>query len=678
MILLMQNKLLTSREINWLGFNARVLQEADDPTVPLMERIRFLAIYSNNLDEFFRVRVPVLKKIKKSVERSVRRPRKILEQVVGIVRQQQTKFNRIWKRIIEELKKEKVFLINDKHLDEEQKAFVRDYFDREVSSSIIPLFIEDMAKLPAFGDENIFLGIVMQRRFRDRTFALIEIPTKIHSRFVLLPAKGGEQRIMLLEDLVRFNLPRIFGHLGYKSFKAYMFKVTKDAEIDIDNDISTSFIQKIEKGLKNRRKAKTIRFQYDKQMDQELLAFLIHKLHLTYRDSIIPGGPIRNFRDFMHFPARLHDGDDRPQPFKHPLLAESLRVSDVVMRQDVLLHFPYHTFNSIIDLLREAAMDPDVKSIKITAYRLAPASKICNALINAARNGKKVHVVLELRAYSDEEANLHWKARLEDEGVKVSVGIPQMKVHAKICVVKKRMGNQMRQYGFIGTGNLNEETALRYIDLYLLTSDPAIMADVDRIFTVLENPQTKWNQLALCKTLLVSPVNMRKEITKLIDREIKAAKSGSAAKMTLLLNSVTDEKLIKKLEEAASAGVEMKLIIRSVFCADSPKMRAISIVDEFLEHARILLFYHGGKEEIYLSSADWMVRNLDYRIEVAVPIRDEVIKNELKHILKIKWSDNVKARWLDRELSNQYVTGPGLVRSQVAVYEYLKRKRLPS
>lgn len=669
---------MTSREINWLGFNARVLQEADDPTVPLVERIRFLAIYSNNLDEFFRVRVPVLKKIKKNVESNVRKTRKILEQVVDIVRQQQIKFNRIWKKIIEELKKEKVFLIDDKHLAEEQKSFVKDYFDREVSSSIIPLFIEDMAKLPAFGDDNIFLGVVMQRGLHGRTFALIEIPTKIHSRFILLPSKEGEQHIMLLEDLVRFNLPRIFGHLGYKSIKGYMFKVTKDAGIDIDNDMSTSFIQKIEKGLKNRRKAKTIRFQYDKQMDQELLAFLIRKLHLTFRDSLIPGGPIRNFRDFMHFPARLHDGDQRPTPFKHPQLAESLRVSDVVMRQDLLLHFPYHSFNSIIDLLREAAMDPDVKSIKITAYRLAPASKICNALINAARNGKKVHVVLELRAYSDEEANLRWKAQLEDEGVKVSVGIPQMKVHAKICVIKKRVGKQIRAYGFIGTGNLNEETAARYIDFFLLTSDPMIMGDVDRIFAALEDPQSKWNQLSLCRTLMVSPVAMRKAITKLIDREIKAAASGKAAKLTLLVNSVTDEKLIKKLDEAAAAGVEMKLIVRGIFCADSPEMRAISIVDEFLEHARVWLFHHGGKEDMYLSSADWMVRNLDYRVEVAVPIKDEAIKKELKHILKIKWSDNVKARWLDRELSNEYVAGTGKVRSQMAVYDYLKRKRLPS
>lgn len=670
----MQNKLLTSREINWLGFNARVLQEADDPSVPLIERIRFLAIYSNNLDEFFRVRVPVLKKFKKNVESLVRRPRKILTQVVGIVRQQQIKFNRIWKKIIEELKKEKVFLIDDKHLDEGQKVFVTEFFDREVSSSIIPLFIEDMAKLPAFGDENIFLGIVMRRGIRERTFALIEIPTKIHSRFVSLPSKGKEQRIMLLEDLVRFNLPRIFGHSGYKSFKAYMFKVTKDAEIDIDNDLSTSFVQKIEKGLKNRRRAKTIRFQYDKQMDQELLTFLIRKLHLTYRDSIIPGGPIRNFRDFMHFPAQLHNGEDRPRPFKHPLLEESLSVSDVVMRQDVLLHFPYHSFNSIIDLLREAAMDPDVKSIYITAYRLAPASKICNALINAARNGKKVHVVLELRAYSDEEANLRWKARLEDEGIKVSVGIPQMKVHAKICVINKWVGNQIKPYGFIGTGNLNEETALRYIDHYLLTSNPAIMADVARIFSALENPQTKWKQLALCKTVMVSPTNMRKAIGRLIDREIRAVKAGCAAKITLLLNSVTDEKLIKKLDKAASAGVEMKLIVRSVFCADSPKLAAISIVDEYLEHARIWLFHNCGKDEMYLSSADWMARNLDYRIEVAVPILDEAIKNELKHILKIKWSDTVKARWLDRELSNQYVAGTGQVRSQFAVYHYLKRR----
>lgn len=437
----MQKKLKISREISWLSFNARVLQEANDLTSPLKERIRFLGIHSNNQDEFFRVRVAPLNRmirLKKKKFYLEQNPQKILDQINHIVLQQQEDFNRIWKKIIVELKKEKVFLVDEKHLNVNQKRFVRDFFDHEVSSSIIPIFIENIPKLPSYSDNRIFLGIMMEKTNElDQKFAIIEIPTKNLSRFVTLPSSPGVQNIILLENVVRFNLKRIFSHLGYTRFKAHMFKVTKDAEIDIDNDFSTTFIQKIEKGLKNRKKAKAIRFQYDKEMNTGLLELLIRKFNLSHRDSIIPGGHIRNFRDFMDFPAKIPNRKQRPQPFKHPALAKSLRVCDVVMRQDVMLHLPYHSFHSVIDLLREAAMDPNVKSIKITGYRLAPNSKICNALINAVRNGKRVHVILELQASFNEEANLEWKTKLEEEGVKVFVGFPEMKVHAKICVIKK-------------------------------------------------------------------------------------------------------------------------------------------------------------------------------------------------------------------------------------------------
>lgn len=685
----MNKKFIIAREISWLSFNARVLQEANDSSLPLKERIRFLGIYSNNLDEFFRVRVSVLKKMikfndKKKENYLGKNPQKILDQIHCILLHQQKDFNNIWKKITEDLKKEKVFLIDDKHLNANQKAFVTNFFDQEVSSSIIPLFIENMPQLPSFWDDNIFLGIVMGKNnaLQEQKIAIIEIPTKDHSRFVFLPSPPGVQNIMLLEDVIRYNLPRIFSHLGYTHFEAHMFKVTRDAEIDIDNDLSTTFIQKIEKGVKNRRKAQAIRFLYDKRMNAGLLELLIRKLNLSYRDSIIPGGHIRNFHDFMEFPAILPNNRPRPQPFQHPDLAKSLRVSDVIMQKDVLLHTPYHSFNSVIDLLREAAMDPDVKSIKITAYRLASLSKICNALINAVRNGKQVHVVLELRASFNEEANLKWKAKLEEEGVKVFVGIPNMKVHAKICIIKKQVGNRIVQYGFIGTGNLNEKTALSYIDHFFLTSNRHIMADINRIFKVLENPKPNLKQLGLCKILLVSPVNLRQSLLIKINREIKYAKNGEPSQIIINLNSLSDELLIKKLYRAAEAGVDIRLIVRGIFCATIDRkdfkkpMTAISIVDEYLEHSRIWLFHNGGKEEIYISSSDWMVRNLDYRIEVAVPIKDPDLKEELKHILNIKLSDNVKARVLDRELTNQYVSSSGKkVRSQLAIYHHLKRKK---
>ena len=678
---------LISREISWLSFNARVLQEANDPIVSLKERIRFLGIHSNNSDEFFRNRVAPLKKMIQLHDKKTKRyfgkhPKKILNKIYDIVLQQQDEFNRIWEKIINELKKEKVFLVNDKHLNAKQEVFVKNFFDQEVSPSIIPLFIEKMPQLPSFVDNHIFLGIMMRKNVApfDDKFAIIEIPTKNLSRFVSLPSPPGEQHIMLLEDVIRFNLPMIFSHLGDTYFEAHMFKVTKDSEIDIDNDFSKSFIQKIRKGLKNRRKAPAIRFLYDKEMNTRLLEILIRKLNLSDLDCVFPGGHIRNFRDFMNFPAVLSNKQQRPQPFKHPLLEKSLRVSDVIMQQDILLHFPYHSFNSVIDLLREAAMDSDVKSIKITAYRLAPNSKICNALINAVRNGKKVYVFLELSASFDEEANLEWKTKLQEEGVKVFVGIPGMKVHAKICVIKKKVGKRIDLYGFISTGNLNEKTALSYTDHFLLTSNHSIMHDLNLIFKALENPKTNWQDLGLCKTLLVSPLNMRDVISILINREIKWTKAGRSSKIIINLNSLSDEKLIKELYKAADAGVQIQLIVRGIFCPviDRKKfihpMTAISIVDEYLEHSRIWLFHNDGNEKIYISSSDWTVRNLDNRIEVAVPILDKGIQEELKTILKIKLSDNVKARRLDKDLSNQYVSSVGKkkVHSQLAIYHYLK------
>ncbi len=674
----MKKRSLLAHEVSWLSFNARVLQEANDPSLPLKQRIRFLAIHASNSDEFYRVRVALLKKMirlntKKSRGYLGKNPQKILDQIHTIVLQQQDEFDRIWKNILKELKKEKVFLVDDKQLNAKQKVFVRNYFDEEVRSSLITLFIDSMPHLPSFGDKNIYLGIKMQKNNGDRTYAIIEIPTKNRSRFVSLPSAPGEQNIMLLEDLVRFNLSRIFSHLDYTHFEAHTFEVTKDQEIEIDHNISTSFIDKIQDVLKKRRKAKPIRFIYDKEMNARLLEILIRKLNLSHKDCIIPAGHISNFRDFMDFPALLSDSLPCPRPFKHPMLAKSSRVSDVIMQHDLLLHFPYHSFNTIIDLLREAAMDRDVKSIKITLYRLAPHSKICSALINAARNGKRVHVILELRASFDEAANLEWKTLLEEEGVKVFVGNPTMKVHAKICVIQKKVGHRFVNYGFIGTGNLNEKTALSYIDLFLLTSNPAIMADINRIIKVLENSKTNWRQLKLCKTLLVAPLNMRKALFSLINHEIKAARLGKHAEIIINQNSLSDDKLIKKLYKAKEEGVKIALIVRGIYCAGG--MKAISIVDEFLEHSRIWLFHNSGDEKIYISSADWRVRNLDYRFEVAVPITDPHIKEELKQILKIKLSDNVKARWLNKDFSNEYVSeGKKKVRSQRAIYYYLKKR----
>ncbi|MBD0278947.1 MAG: polyphosphate kinase 1, partial [Flavisolibacter sp.] len=496
------------RDISWLSFNARVLQEAADPTVPLRERIRFLGIFSNNLDEFFRVRVATLKRMiqygnmeKMHLERD---PENILEEIQMTVLTQQSEFNRIWEGILEELKAEKIFLVTEKDLNPEQEDFVRRFYDEEISPNIIPLMIESIPEFPNLRDKSLYLAVVMWKKESalKRKFALIEVTTRFNDRFLLLPSPDDEKHIMLLEDVIRFNLPEIFSYFGYDQYQSNVFKVTRDAEFDVDNDISTTLIQKIEKGLKNRRKGKPVRFVYDKEMDPGLLEYLIRRLNITKRDNLIPGGRIHNFRHFMDFPEQVFKSKSkRRRPFDHPLLLEQ-RVTDVIMERDVMLHFPYHSFNPVIDLLRESAIDPDVTAIKITCYRLAKNSKIINALINAVRNGKQVTIMLELRARFDEEANLEWKERLDDVGVKLLIGIPDMKIHAKICLIRKRMSDRIIHYGFVSTGNLNESTAKVYADHCLLTSNRNIMSDVNRMFNYLEHYKTGIHFLKDCTTIL--------------------------------------------------------------------------------------------------------------------------------------------------------------------------------
>src|SRR5258706_3046072 len=528
-----------ARDVSWLSFNARVLQEAADPNVPLKERIRFLGIFSNNLDEFFRVRVATLKRMiqfgSKANMHLETDPQQILDEIQMIVLNQQSEFNRIWEDVLKELNEKKIFLRTEKELTPQQREFVRNYYDEEVSPNIIPLMIENIPEFPNLRDKSIYLAVVMWKKETalNRKYALIEIPSRILGRFILLPSAPEEHDIILLEDVIRFNLPDIFSFFGYDQYNSHIFKVTRDAEIDIDNDISTNIILRIEKGLRNRRKGKPVRFVYDHEMDPSVLEYLIRRLHLTKRDNLIPGGRIHNFRHFMDFPDQVFkEKRTRKKPFDHPLL-RSHRISNVVLERDVMLHFPYHSFTPIIDMLREAAFDPDVTTIKITCYRLAPQSRIINSLINAARNGKQVIVMLELRSRFEEEANLEWKARLEEEGVKVLVEIPDMKVHGKICLIRKKVKDKQVAYGFVSTGNLNERTARVYGDHCLLTSNVRIMADVNKIFTYLEQPKTAVHFLKNCDTILPSPQIVRKELYKLIDDEIKRALKNKPAGITL-------------------------------------------------------------------------------------------------------------------------------------------------
>jgi len=678
------------RDISWLSFNGRVLQEAADPTVPLHSRIKFLGIFSNNLDEFFRVRVAALKRAaeinnKETNSYFYKPPALILEKITEIVIKQQKKFDKIWNQVRKEMAKQKVYIKTAEQLNQSQLEFVKNYFDEEVETNIIPLILDDAKPMPYLRDKSLYLGISMYKDDwqYETKFAIIELPSSQLGRFVILPSPKNQKHIILIEDIVKVNLPYIFSYFGFDRFIANTFKITKDAEFDLDNDVNTSFVEKINKGIKNRRKGKPTRFVFDQEMDPKLLEFLIKKLNLSKKDSIIPGQRIHNFKHFMNFPnvfQSYHTPEER-KPFEHPEFSSEARVTDIILEKDVLLSFPYHEFRPMIDLLREAAMDPDVKSIKITIYRMASNSKIANALVNAARNGKEVTVMLELRARFDEEQNLNWKERFEMEGVNVLVGLPNKKVHAKLCIIKKRVNNKTVQYGFVSTGNINEKTAKLYGDYCLMTSNKSVMADINKIFNALQKPKIPiTEQIKHNKSLLICPNDMRQQICSFIDKEILEAKAGRPARIILKMNSLSDKESIKKIYQASLAGVKVELIVRGIFCAVNQKkfvtpFHAISIIDEFLEHARVFYFYASGKDLTYISSADLMTRNLDHRVEAAVKINNKKLKQELLDMLEIQLHDNVKARYLNNKQTNEYIhNDETLCRSQIEIHNFLKSR----
>jgi polyphosphate kinase len=681
------------RDISWLAFNARVLQEAGDTSNHIHDRLRFLGIFSNNLDEFFRVRVAALNRMillgKEARMHLEANPEKILRKIQQNVIDQQEEFDRIFSGIIEELEKKKVFIKNEKQLNKGQKDFVKKYFELKVRTQIIPLMIETIPHVPLLRDKSIYLACVLGNNTSPlmQRYALIEIPTKVLPRFVIMPSEEGTTDVILLEDIIRFNLPVLFASFGFNRFMGYIIKVTRDAELDIDNDVNANLLEELEKGLKNRKRGRATRFVYDRNIDPVLLNYLTRRLGLARRDNIIPGGRIHNFKDFIDFPSAIFkDIKPRQQAFVHPLLKQPCLILNVLEQRDVMLHFPYHSFDSVIDLLREAAIDPNVQSIKITCYRLARDSKIVNALINAVRNGKQVTVVLELRARFDEEANMRWKVYLEEEGVNVVMGIHNMKVHAKICLIKKPEFNKVKLYGFVSTGNLNENTAAYYGDHCLLTTNRPILADIGRVFDYLENPLKKEGLLKRCKVLPIAPLNMRTAFMHLIDKEIREHKKNKKATGSIVIkvNSLVDKLLVDKLYMAARAGVDVKMVVRGICCAFTEQklfkghMSAISIIDEYLEHARLFLFGEGERKQVYISSADWMVRNLDHRVEVACPIYDAEIQQELTEIMNIQLAENVKGRILDNEQNNHYVprnADTPTVRAQVAIYKYLRNKK---
>lgn len=677
-----KNVPLINREISWLYFNDRVLQEAADPAVPLIERIKFLAIFSSNLDEFYRVRVATLSRLTNLNERAKEilgyNPKKLLSQIKNIVVKQERKFNDLYENIIvKELAEEKIFLLNDKQLNVTRGTFVKNFFRERLLSTLVPIMLDDSLPLPELRDRAIYFFVRLTKGKKTR-FALIEFPDNL-SRFLVLPDTNNLKFIILLDDIIRYSLEDIFFIFDHDNIEAYSLQLTRDAELDLDKEVSEKFIDSLAKSLQKRKKGKPMRLLYDKEMPPEMLSYLVKKMKVP-TESLIPGNRYHNFKNFISFPnvgrADLQYNKNIPLPVNGLSFGKSLM--SMIAKKDFLVSTPYQSFDYVIHFLREAAIDPKVKEISITVYRLAENSKIVHALINAAKNGKKVNCLVELRARFDESNNIYWSNRLEEEGVNVMYGMDGYKVHSKICLVTRMEKGKQAHYACLSTGNFNEKTASMYADHTLLTANKAITTDLVYIFRSL-NKNLLPKDL---KSLIVSPIDSRPAIYKLIDNEIKNAKAGKEAYMILKMNSLADEQMILKLYQASNAGVKIKMIIRGMCClipgvkGYSENIEVVSIVDKYLEHARAHIYCNGGKELIYLTSADFMTRNIDNRVEVGFPIYDADIRKEIRDIINLQLADNTKSRDITITHTNKYhkTTADTLTRSQIDIYTYLKNK----
>lgn len=682
----MANEKYIVRDISWLSFNERVLQEAADPETPLIERLKFLGIFSSNLDEFFRVRVATIKRMaaagKKARALIGDYPEEILNDIQHIVLEQQDRIDIIFQDILRELRTRGIFLVNETQLTPAESDFAREYFHGEVRARLFPLMLDYLDSFPELDDHSIYLAVRLLKKETSEKprHSLIAVPSDVLSRFVVLPRNDGEVRIILLDDIIRVGLEDIFSSFDFRIFDAYTIKLTRDAELDIEDDITISFMENISKSLKKRERGAPVRFVYDARIPEPFLKSLMRRLKLSTTDTQVPGGRYHNLKDFMGFPA-VGKPDLRYAPLPslpHPDLGSHGSVMAVMRNKDILLNYPFHTFNHFIDLLREASIDPKVVSIKISLYRLARNSNVVNALINAARNGKQVMVVMELQARFDEKANIYWADRMMEEGVKLLYGVPDLKVHAKLLLITRREQGNLMNYVNVSTGNYNEATARIYSDHSYFTTDKRISDEVEKTFRFFERNY----RTASYEHLLVAPFSMRDGLCELIDREKHNAKKGRPAWIRLKLNSLSDTRMIDKLYSASQAGVKIEMIIRGICCLVpgvpglSENISAISIVDRFLEHSRIFAFCNNNQPKYFISSADLMDRNLDRRVEIICPIYDNQIQNELAAFLDLQFRDSVKARVLDGTGENRYrrLSGQEPVRSQLALYEMHKAK----
>jgi polyphosphate kinase len=683
----LDESLFVPRELSWLSFNARVLQEAADGSVPEIQRLRYLGIFSNNLDEFFRVRVAEVRRLISVSSGSTRQQAKeLLAAIQAQVVAQQHDFDRVYQSVMKSLQARRIYMINERQLEPNQSEFVQSFFSRTVLPELDPILFVDGAPIPVLNDESLYLAVDIKSGGKQMV-AVVEVPTDRLNRFVEIPRRKGKAgRVFIaLDNVIRACLPQMFrGVISIDRAHAYCFKFSRDAELELDHGIMESLIEKMESSLKQRQRADAVRFVYDAKMPQPVLDFLVSKFSLGKYDSLIPGGRYHNSKDFMAFPSVGPKYLElKPLPaIAIPDVESAGNMLSAIRSRDILLYYPYHPFDYVIDLLKTAAMDPQVESIKICLYRVASESRVVDALINAVHNGKRVLAVVELAARFDERANIAWAERLTDNGIEVMFGIPGLKVHSKLLLIQRREDGEDRYYSHIGTGNFNEKTARLYTDFTLLTYDQAVGRDLWKVFDFLRYTYRRYD----FEHLLVSPHTSRPGLETMIDREIANARAGQRAAMTLKCNNVVDRELAMKLYEASDAGVEIRLIVRGM-CSLQPGVKgisenieAISIVDRYLEHPRVYVFYNGGDPVYYIGSADLMTRNIDYRVEVLCPVKDPAAQQVLQTVLDIQWHDNVKARLLDRGQGNDMVPrkrGAAAIRSQEAIHRYLKSGKLP-
>jgi polyphosphate kinase len=684
---LLEHDLFIPRELSWLSFNARVLQEAADPTVPVIERLRYLGIFSNNSDEFFRVRVAEVRRlITVSSGAGKQEAKDLLAAIQKRVVDLQKEFDRIYASLMSELAARKIYLVNERQLDAGQGAFVQAFFTDKVLPELEPILLRDGQAIPPLNDESLYLAVDILSG-KTYYYAVVEVPTDRLPRFIEIPRRKsmGGKVFIALDNIIRACLPQIFrGVIPVDAASAYCFKFSRDAELEIDAGILQSLLEKMEKSLKQRRKADAVRMVYDREMPQRLLDYITARFGFGKYDSLIAGGRYHNSKDFMGFPnvgPKYLEHKPLP-PIPVPRLEGQRSIFEVIREKDVFLYYPYHSFDYVIDLLKTAALDPLVNDIKICLYRVAKDSRVIDALVNAVHNGKRVLAVVELAARFDEAANISWAERLTENGINVIFGIPGLKVHSKLVLIERRESHGTRYYSHIGTGNFNEKTARVYTDFTLITHDQNVGTDVYNVFDFLQYTYKRPDY----RLLLVSPHTSRPGLVALVEQEIANAQAGYRASMTLKCNNLVDKDLVTKLYEASQAGVEIRLIVRGM-CSLLPGVKgisenieAISIVDRFLEHPRAYVFYNRGNPRYLIGSADLMTRNLDYRVEVLCPIFDEDAQRVIQDVLDQQWYDNVKARILDQNQVNNYVRSKKKVahiRSQETIHRYLSTGKLP-